>query len=120
MTADPSEPLHYEPPPEERILTMDYVITQARSLGPLLPPHIQWAIDEVDKLYHELTEIHDICPTELAECTQWCHSDANPSPVQFRTGRRSPNGMPSATRMAPSPPADFSPPPSFTVTARPA
>jgi hypothetical protein len=37
--AGPSEPLRHEPPTEERILTMDYAATQARSLWPLLPPH---------------------------------------------------------------------------------
>jgi hypothetical protein len=31
---------------------MDYAATQARSLGPLLPPRNQWAIDGLDRLYH--------------------------------------------------------------------
>jgi hypothetical protein len=39
---------------------MDYTASQARSLGPLLPPRNQWAIDEVDRLYRQLTEIHAI------------------------------------------------------------
>jgi hypothetical protein len=37
---------------------MDYAATQAWSLGPLLPPHNQWVIDEVDRLYCQLTKIH--------------------------------------------------------------
>jgi hypothetical protein len=94
----PSEPLYHEPPTEERILTMDYAATQAWSLGPLLPPHNQWAIDKVDWLYCQLTEIHEIGAAQLAKCAWWSHSDTNPSPIRFRTNRRSPNGMPSSTR----------------------
>jgi hypothetical protein len=58
--AVPSEPLKHEPPIEERILMMDYATTQARSLGPMLPPRDQCAIAEVDRLYCQLTEIHTI------------------------------------------------------------
>jgi hypothetical protein len=54
----PSEPQQHEHPTEERILMMDYAATQAWSLGPLLPPHNQWVIDEVDRLYCQLTKIH--------------------------------------------------------------
>jgi hypothetical protein len=85
MEAGPSEPLQHEPPTEERILTMDYAATQARSLGLLLPPHNQWAIYEVDRLYRQLTEINTIGATQLAECTRWRRSDANPSRIRFRT-----------------------------------
>jgi hypothetical protein len=53
----PSEPLQREPLTEQRILTIDYATTQARSIGPLLPPRNQWAIDEVDRFYRQLTEI---------------------------------------------------------------
>jgi hypothetical protein len=60
MEAGPSEPLQHEPPTKERILMMDYTASQARSLGPLLPPRNQWGIDEVDRLYRQLTEIHAI------------------------------------------------------------
>jgi hypothetical protein len=84
MVASPSDRLQHEPPTEESILTMDYATTQPRSLGPLLPPHKQWAIDEVDKLYLQLTEIHAISAAQLAECTRWHCSDANPIPVWFR------------------------------------
>jgi hypothetical protein len=103
----PSEPLQHEPPTEERILTMDYAATQARSLGPMLPPRNQLAIDEVDRLYCQLTEIHTISVAQLAKCARWCRSDANASPVRFRTDRWSPDGTPSATRMAPPPPVNF-------------
>jgi hypothetical protein len=109
MEAGLSEPLQHEPPTEERILTMDYAATQAWSLGPLLPPRNQWAIEEVDRLYRQLAEIHAISVAQLAKCTWWHHSDANPSPIWFRTDRWSPNGMPPTTRMAPLPPVDFSP-----------
>jgi hypothetical protein len=37
---------------------MDFTATQAQSLGPLLPPRNQWAINEVDRLYRQLAEIH--------------------------------------------------------------
>jgi hypothetical protein len=109
MEAGPSEPLQHEPPTEERILTMDYAAAQARSLGPLLPPRNQWDIEEVDMLYCQLTKIHAIGAAQLAECALWHCSNSSPSPVRFRTDRRSLDGMPSATRMAPPPPVDFSP-----------
>jgi hypothetical protein len=64
--AIPSEPLQHEPPTEERILTMDYTTTQARSLGPLLPRRNQCAIDEVERLYDQLMEIHTIDAAQLA------------------------------------------------------
>jgi hypothetical protein len=95
---------------------MDYATTQARSLGPLLPPHIQWSIDEVDKLYHELTEIHYICPIELAECAWWRQS--KPSSVQDWPTQprwddiRYQDGSTTTRRLLP--------PLSFTATARPA
>jgi hypothetical protein len=66
MPVGPSEPLQHEPLTKERILMMDYVTTQAQSLGPLLLPHKQWAIDEVDRLYHQLIEIHAIGAAQLA------------------------------------------------------
>jgi hypothetical protein len=98
---------------------MDYAATQAQSLGPLLPPRNQWAIHGMDRLYHQLTEIHSIGTAQLAECARWHRSDANPSPVRFRTARQSPDGMPSATRMAPPPSVEFSPPPNFIAAAMP-
>jgi gamma-glutamylcysteine synthetase len=42
--------------------------------------------DGVDKLYHQLAEIHTIAARQLAECARWCHSDSTPSPIQARTG----------------------------------
>jgi hypothetical protein len=60
-------------------------------------------------LYCQLTKIHAIGAAQLAECALWRCSNSSPSPVRFRTDRRSLDGMPSATRMAPPPPVDFSP-----------
>jgi hypothetical protein len=43
--------------------------------------------NEVDRLYRQLTEIHTIDATQLAECARarWCHSYSTPSLVQVRT-----------------------------------
>jgi hypothetical protein len=99
---------------------MDYSTIQARSLGPPLHPHNQWAIDEVDRLYRHLAEIHDISAAQLAKHAQWHHSEANPSPVRFTTNRRCLDGTPSATRTFPPPLVDFSPQASLRQQGTPA
>jgi hypothetical protein len=70
-------PLWHEPLPEgERILMMDYVPSRARSKGVVSTPSHGWGqaeaaaakalsvspptIDGVDKMYHQLAEIHAI------------------------------------------------------------
>jgi hypothetical protein len=107
--AGPSEPLQHEPLTEQMIPMMDYAATQAQSLGPLLPPRNQSAIDEVDRLYHQVADIKTIGATQLAECARWRHLNTNPSLVRFKIDRRSPDGMPSAIQTAPPPSVDFSP-----------
>jgi hypothetical protein len=42
---------------------------------------ISASVEGVDKLYHQLVEIHAIATTQLAECTHWLPSDSTPSPV---------------------------------------
>jgi hypothetical protein len=51
--------------------------------------------DRVDKLYHQLAEIHTVTTAQLAECARSCRSDSTPSPVWARTGQQRPNEMPS-------------------------
>jgi hypothetical protein len=90
MVASLSEPLQHEPPTEERILMMDYASTRAKSeeaLRTTPPPRGRWGLaeatmdratvssppptaDDVDKLYHEPTEIHAIGAAQLAECAR--------------------------------------------------
>jgi hypothetical protein len=64
--------------------------------------------DEVDRLYHQLTEIHAIGATQLAECARWRCYDSTPCQVRAKTGQQSPNGTPSSAIMAPPLPADLS------------
>jgi hypothetical protein len=75
--AGPSEPLQHE------------LLAKGALVPP--PPHGQWGmakanvgramvssppltIDEVDRLNHQLTEIHTIDATQLVQCTHWCRS----------------------------------------------
>jgi hypothetical protein len=44
--------------------------------------------DGVDKLYHQLAEIHAIVAAQQAECARWCHSDSTPGPVQAKTSQQ--------------------------------
>jgi hypothetical protein len=48
--------------------------TKAKSLGisPLL------TTDGVDRMYHQLAEIHAIAAAQLAECGGWCQTDSTP------------------------------------------
>jgi hypothetical protein len=95
MVAGPSEPLQREPPSKESILMMDYATTRARSTRALPPPHRQGGlaeaivaramisspphtVDEVDRLYHQMTETHAIDAVQLAECTHVDVSYASP------------------------------------------
>jgi hypothetical protein len=64
--------------------------------------------DEVDKMYHQLVEIHSISTTQLAECACWLRSDSTPCPVQAGTDCPKSIVMPSTIRLAPSPPTNFS------------
>jgi hypothetical protein len=43
--------------------------------------------DGVDKMYHQLAEIHAIAAAQLATCAHWCRSDSSPSQVRAGTGR---------------------------------
>jgi hypothetical protein len=49
----------------------------AKSLNASQPP----TIVGVDKLYHQLVEIHAIAAAQLAECTSWHRSDSTPSAI---------------------------------------
>jgi hypothetical protein len=87
--ASPREPPWHKPPLEERILMMDYAPDRVRSKGVVSTPSCGWGqaeaeavvakapstsplptADEVDKLYHQLAEIHAIAIAQLAECTR--------------------------------------------------
>jgi hypothetical protein len=104
VVARPCEPPQHEPSlGKERILMMDYVSTPARAKGvtPLAncekghtkaatarpskasPPPIA---DKVDKMYHQLVEIHAISTTQLAECVHWCQSNPTPNTAHAGTG----------------------------------
>jgi hypothetical protein len=87
--ARPHEPLRHEPVLEvERMIMVDLATTQAQTKGAspfvnrkesqteaimakplnmLLPP----PADRVDKLYHQLVEIHAIATAQLVECAHW-------------------------------------------------
>jgi hypothetical protein len=43
--------------------------------------------DRVDKMYHQLVEIHTIVTTQPVECTHWHRSNTASSPVRARAGR---------------------------------
>jgi hypothetical protein len=64
-------------------------------------------VDRVDKMYHQLAEIHAITDVQLAECACWRQSDPTPSPVRVGTGQQRLTVKPSVARLAPSPPTDF-------------
>jgi hypothetical protein len=110
---------------EERILMIDYAPVRAQSKGEAptasheggqaaakalnaSPPP---TTDRVDKMYHQLAEIHAITATQLMECTCWHCSDSTPSLVCVRTGRQRPDETPSVTRMVPPPLTDSPPKP---------
>jgi hypothetical protein len=121
----PHAPPRHEPTLEaERILIMDFTSTaQAKEVAPpashegsqteataakplsASPP---LTADGVDKMYRQLAEIHTIAAAQLAECAHWHRYDSTPSPVRAGTGCQWPAVMLSATRLAPSPPTDFS------------
>jgi hypothetical protein len=60
-------------------------------------------VDRVDKMYHQLAEIHAITAVQLAECARWRQSDPTPSPVRVGTGQQRLTVKPSVARLAPSP-----------------
>jgi hypothetical protein len=64
-------------------------------------------VDGVDKMYHQLAEIHAIVATQLAECARWRRADSTPSPVQAETSRQRPAATPYMIRIAPLLPIDF-------------
>jgi hypothetical protein len=63
---------------------------------------------EVDKMYHQLAEIHAIPTAQLVECARWHRIDSTPSLAQAGTSWPRPGVTPSTIRLAPSPPMDFS------------
>jgi hypothetical protein len=65
--------------------------------------------DGVDKMYHHMTEIHDITATPLAECTHWHQSNPTPNMAHAGASWRGLAMVPSVTSAAPSPPTDISP-----------
>jgi hypothetical protein len=42
--------------------------------------------DRVEKMYHQLAEIHAIATTQLVECTHWHWFDPNSGLVRVRAG----------------------------------
>jgi hypothetical protein len=65
--------------------------------------------DGVDKLYHQLAEIHAITIVQLVECTHWRWSDPTSNLVHTMADWQRHAVEPFAERMAPPPPIDFSP-----------
>jgi hypothetical protein len=110
----------------ERILMVDLAATQLQAKGaapsasceggqieaavakPLngLPPPFA---NGVHRLYHQLVETHVIIATQLAECAHWHQSNPTPNTAYARASWRGPTTVPSVTKMAPTPPTDFSP-----------
>jgi hypothetical protein len=43
-------------------------------------------VDEVDKMYHQLVEIHATAAVQLAECAYWCQSNLTPDTAQADAG----------------------------------
>jgi hypothetical protein len=62
-----------------------------------------------DRLYLQLAEIHAIAATQLAKCTHRGRSNPTPNMAYAGAGWRGPTVDPSAARMVPLPPTDFSP-----------
>jgi hypothetical protein len=98
----PYEPSQQVTPIEERILMIDYTPARAWSEGWVTTPRSRGALaeatmakamsfpppptgDEVDRLYHQLAEIHAIGAAQLAECARWRCSASTSSPVRART-----------------------------------
>jgi hypothetical protein len=66
-------------------------------------------VDGVDKMYHQLAEIHAITAVKLAECARWHQSNLTPNVAHASVGWQGPATVPSVTRAAPSPLTDVSP-----------
>jgi hypothetical protein len=103
----------------ERILMVDFTCTQAQAEAP--PSHrgeatVEAAVpksplltaDGLDKMYHQLAEIHIIATMQLAECACWHRIDLSPHSARAGTSRQRTDAVPPAMKLAPSPPADFS------------
>jgi hypothetical protein len=67
----------------------------------------QTFVDGVDRLYHQLVEIHTIAIVQLTDCACWHPTDPTSIPVNARAGWQKPTVEPSTTRVAPPPPTDF-------------
>jgi hypothetical protein len=101
----PLEPLWCEPAPEvERILVVDFTATQAQAkevapsanreggqtgaavtkTSSALPSP---TVDGVDRMYHQLAQIHTITVMQLAKCAHWHRSDPTSSSVRAGTSR---------------------------------
>jgi hypothetical protein len=59
-------------------------------------------VDGVEKMYHQLAEIHAIPTAQLVECARWLRSDSTLNPIQARTHWSKPVVLPSTIRLAPS------------------
>jgi hypothetical protein len=97
--AQPLMSPRHEPTLEvERVLMVDFTSTQARAnkVAPFAsheggqtkaaatkPPSTSPPLtaNRVDKMYHQLAEIHAIAAMQLVEYAHWCRSDSTPSPV---------------------------------------
>jgi hypothetical protein len=64
--------------------------------------------DGLDRIYHQLAEIHIVATMQLAECDHWCRMDSSPHSARAGTSRQRYDAVPPVMKLAPSPPADFS------------
>jgi hypothetical protein len=96
--------------------------TQAKDLAPLvhqgeprtevvtarspstLPP---LTTDGVNRMYHQLAEIHTNVVAQLEQCTRWHQADSTARSVRAGMSRPRPSAAPTTTRLAQSPPIDF-------------
>jgi hypothetical protein len=64
--------------------------------------------DGVDRMFRQLAKFHAITTAQLVECARWHRTDSTPHSAQAGTSRPMSGVVPSTTRLAPSPPIDFS------------
>jgi hypothetical protein len=91
------------PPPSREGGQMEFTAAKPPSASPSL------TADVVDKMYHQLAEIHAIVGAQLPKCTRWHRSDQTPRSIWARAEWWGPDVAPSAMQTAPPPRADFSP-----------
>jgi hypothetical protein len=102
FTSTQAQAKELAPPVRQGEAQAEATVAKSSTTSPLL------TADGVDRMFRQLAKFHAITAAQLVECARWHQTNSTPHSAQAGTSQPMSSAVPSMTRLAPSPPIDFS------------